>query len=163
MLNEISVKFEPLDSRQKIQGIIADFPEDLPPKKITLRPPFETDLEDRLGELAKVLKSRLSKLPPVPQPWECADSFPFVLSIDYVSSSGELQTSRLLYVVDFRYGTQLRCETETSCIPEKEWYGRIYNVRYERILRWFEDPRSVVQAVMAKRKFKFENRPAPHL
>jgi hypothetical protein len=145
----------PKDSRQNIQRIVLDFPEDLSSRSVTVTPPFKTDVGSQLMRTNDVLQAQIpiNKLSEPYRGWMTRDSMPIALTVDYLTSGGDLRTDKLLYEMDFSYQAYQRCDS--VCVND-HWGIGLSNFRYERLLGRFEDPKSTVNLVLAKKHFHFE-------
>jgi hypothetical protein len=151
------VQFAPNNSRQNIQRIVLDFPEDLASRSITVTPPFKRDVGSQLVRMNDVLQGQIpiEKLSEPYHGWMTHDSTPVALTVDYLTSGGDLRTEKSLYEMDFFYQAYQRCDSVDNCVND-HWGIGLSNFRYERLLGRFEDPKSTVNTVLAKKHFKFE-------
>jgi hypothetical protein len=151
------LQFAPKDSRQSIQRIVLDFPSDLYPKSRTVTPPFKEDVGFQLSEMNGVLQGQIpdEELHEPYHGWMTTDSVPIALTVEYFTSAGDLRTDKLLYEMDFGYSVYQRCDSVGNCLHDR-WQIGLFNFRYDHLLGRFEDPKSTVNAVLAKKHFKFE-------
>jgi hypothetical protein len=162
------IKLEPQNGQQRLQRITL-----LPPSErtlfslnenanlflndsLTVIPPFEVDVGVYLVEIDSKVNDQLPLLSSLDAShafdyWECRDSLPIALTINYLTSSGALQTEKQLYGMDFVYRTQRACE---DC-GFKQFWVYVSNFRFVRRLGRSEDPVSVVAAETAQAKKRF--------
>ncbi|HMH08148.1 MAG TPA: hypothetical protein VK579_15840, partial [Terriglobales bacterium] len=151
------VQFAPKDSRQLVQRIVLDFPSDVYPERETLAPPFKEDVEMSLLKMPGLLQAQIpdEKLHEPYDAWMVTDSVPVALTLNYFTSAGDFRTDKLLYEMDFFYRVHQRCDNVGNCLHDP-WQFGLSNIRYDRLLGRFEEPKSTVDAMLARKHFKFE-------
>lgn len=151
------VQFSPKDSHQNIQRIVLDFPSDLYSTSRTVTPPYKEDVGFQLRAMNGVLQGQIpqEELREPYHSWMTRDSVPVALTVEYFTSAGDLQTDKLLYEMDFSYSAYQRCDSVGNCVND-HWRIFLSNFRYERPLGRFEEPKSTVNVLLAKKHFKFE-------
>jgi hypothetical protein len=157
--DEVVVQFDPKDSRQKFQQIIIDFPplSNYSATRRTVAPPFKEDVGFQFVALNGVLQTAIPEqvLQEPYHSWICTDSVPIVLTVEYFTSSGESQTDKMLYEMDFTFIAYQMCDMVGGC-EHGRWGASLNNVRFARRLAKNDDPQSTMDAELAHKHFKFE-------